>query len=221
MRFVAAGCFAWVALAACSDTPISPNALRSQAAHFDSLATVESKKAVSGDLRLANLQFIANALAHGAVPATVTMTIANTPVTVHMVGIEAISPGARLDGNVYAAGWVDHDADTSIFVFAQELTTGFIDQGVALAIGDSAESTPSYPPQFTYSQQNTGAPCTNYPIVNQLAGPAPECHLALATISFTAVPATFEGSPQLLPVGAAIVSPLVTFGLAQLAGNGY
>jgi hypothetical protein len=167
-------------------------------------------------LRLADLQFIANALAHGALPGVVTMTIAGTPVTVHMVGIEFVGHEALLDGNVFAAGWVDADADTSINVDVQELTTGFIDQSVGIAIGDSSEYTQAYPPQFTYTEQLSNATCTNYPIAYQVAGPNPECHLALATVTFNAVPQTFEGSPQVLPVGAAIVSPQLTFGLAQL-----
>jgi hypothetical protein len=220
MRFVAAGCF--VMLAACSDTPVSPDALRSQAAHFDSLATVGAKTVGEDHSRVVGLQWIATALAHGAIPGAVTMTIAGRPVTVHVVGIEAIAPGEVASGNVDAAGWVDRDAaDTVILVEVSELTTGFIDQTVALAIGDSSEWTQAYPPQFTYSEQTTSAPCTNYPITNEVAGPNPECHLALATVSFTAVPQTFQGSPLLLPVGAAIVSPSVTFGVAQLHGRGY
>ena len=220
MRFVAAGCLALVGLAACSDTPISPNALRSQAAHFDSLATVAMKTSGDDQTRVASLEFIANALAHGATPGVVTMTIAGTPVTVHIVGFDAVLPGGG-DDHVSAVGWMEPGADTVILVQVIELTTGFIDQTVSLAIGDSSESTPAYPPQFTYSQQNTSVPCTNYPITNELAGPNAECHLALATVSFNAVPQTFQGSPLLLPVGAAIVSPAVTFWLAQLSGNGY
>jgi hypothetical protein len=219
MRFVAAVCF--VVLAACSDTPVSPNALRSQAAHFDSLATVAIKTPSEDQTRVASLEFIANGLAHGATPGVVTMTIAGTPVIVHIVGIEAVDQGEVATGNVSAAGWIESDADTVVLVQVGELTTGFIDQTVALAIADSSEWTQAYPPQFRYSQQNLGAPCTNYPITNQLAGPDPECHLALATVSFSAVPQTFQGSPLLLPVGAAIVSPMVTFGLAQLHGGGY
>lgn len=221
MRLVAAGCLSLVALAACSDTPVSPNALRSQAAHFDSLATVLAEHVGQDHRRVDNLQIIATALAHGATPGVVTVTIAGTPVTVHFVGIEAVDSASAVTGQVLAAGWVDSDADTSIFVDAEELTNGFIDQAVALAIGDSSEWTQTYPPQFEYSWKSSSTPCTNYPIVNQIAGPHALCHLALATLSFNVVPTTFEGSPLLIPVGAAIVSPSVTFEIAQLAGDGF
>jgi hypothetical protein len=221
MRLVAAGCLSLVALAACSDTPVSPSALRSQAVHFDSLATVLAKHVGEDHTRVDNLQIIATALAHGATPGVVTMTIAGAPVTVHLVGIEGVDSASVATGLVLAVGWVDADADTSIFVSAQQLTSGFIDQSVTLAVGDSSEGTGTYPPQFAYSWQPSGTRCTNYPITNDVAGPSALCHLALGTLSFNVVPTTFEGSPLLVPVGAAIVSPSVTFGIAQLAGNGF
>jgi hypothetical protein len=217
MRFVAAGCLALVALAACSDTPVSPNALRSQAAHFDSLATAVGQPHPADPTRVANLELIANALAHGALPGVTTMTIAGQSVTVHIVGVEALYTDTS-DIHVWAVAWVDPDADTSITVTGIQLLSGFIDQTVALVVGDSSEWTQSYPPQFTYREQGNNTACTNYPITNRLGGPNPQCQLVLATVSFSAVPGTFEGSPLLLPTGAAIASPSVTFGVARLAG---
>ena len=215
MRFVAAGCLLCVALAACSDTPVSPHALRAQALHFDSLTTAAIQQHPTDATRLSNLYTITNALARGAVPGVVTMTVAGTPVTVHLVGIAVFAAGDTSDEHVSVAGWVDADADTSITVFVIHLTTGNIDQAVALAIGDSSEWTQAYPPQFTFSQQSVSTPCTNYPITNELAGPNPPCHLAAGVVAFNAVPETFQGSPLLLPVGAAIVSPSASFQFVQ------
>jgi hypothetical protein len=218
MRFVAAVCF--VVLAACSDTPVSPNALRSQAVHFDSLASIEAAKPNPGQ-RLVRLAVIANALAHGAVPGIVSMTIAGVPKRVEIVGVETVYKlDVGKDEHVLAAGWVDPAADTMIAVTGIETADGFIDQAVGLYVGDSGEGTQAYPPSFSYVQTNTDAQCTNYPVVNLLVGPNPPCHLEHAALSFDVVPATFDGSPQLLPVGAAIVSPEVTFGLAQLMPTG-
>jgi hypothetical protein len=55
VRFVSAGCLTLVALAACSDSPVSPNDQQQILVH------------------------LANALAHGAIPAVVTMTMAGRP----------------------------------------------------------------------------------------------------------------------------------------------
>lgn len=214
MRLVAAMCLSLVALAACSDTPVSPSALHSQAAHFDSLATLAIQSRNPSPTRVTNLEVIANALAHGAQPGVVTMTIGGTPVTVHLVGIQVVDTNA-IDGRVYVAGWVDSDADTSISVDVSQGTTGYVVQSVALAIGDSSASTQTFPSQFPFSAQNASGSCTDYPITNHFVSAAWPCHLTRGTVSFTADVQADEGP---VPVATLIVSPSVTFGIAQFVG---
>lgn len=141
------------------------------------------------------------------------MTIAGTAVTVHIVGIQLIDTAA-VNGRVYAAGWVDADADTSIAVDVVQTTTGFVVQRVALATGDSSAATQTFPSTCPFTVQNANGSCTNYPITNHVITPGLPCHLGQGTVLFTA-DVQAGGSP---PIATPIVSPSVTFGLAQFVG---
>ena len=215
MRIASAGCVALVAFAACSDATSSSHALRAEALHFDSLATLAEGHASLA--HLINLQVIANGFAHGAEPGVVTMTIGGTPVSVHVIGIQAVDSNPA-DGRVYVAGWIDADADTTISVDVRQFTTGFVVDNVSLAIGDSSASTQTFQSQYPFMVKNSNATCANYPITNQINTMALPCHLGQGTVSFTA-DVTADGVSQFpVPVATLIVSPSVTFGLAQFDG---
>jgi len=213
VRYVLLGCFALLALAACSDATGSSQALRAEALHFDSLATLATQSHAN-ETRLINLQVITNGLGHGAVPGVVTMTIAGTPVGVHVIGIQAVDTTGP-DGRVYVAGWVDADADTSIAVDARQTATGFVVDRVALVIGDSSASTQTFPSPNPFTVQNTSASCANYPITNQIATATMLCHLGKGTVSFTADVVADAGA---FAATTTITSGPVTFGIAQFDG---
>lgn len=147
MRFVAAGCLTLAVLAARLDWRASPPDLQALAAHFDSLATAENNKPHSDQARYQRLLLISYALGNGAVPGQVAMSIAGRPMPFQIVGIR--------HKQVYAVGWHDADADTTITVTAP--VNDNYELHVAVWRGSTVDSGAAVRPAFNLSATTSQA----------------------------------------------------------------
>jgi hypothetical protein len=209
MRFVAAGCFSLAVLAAGPDRLVSQPGLGPLAAHFDSLATAELAKPQLDHERVQRLALIVYALAGGADPGQVTMSIAGRPMSFQVVGIETDRDGIMPLRAVHAVGWHDLDADTTIALSAMSaLTTeAESDLRVVLLRGTIVDSGEAYRPALTFSVSMSDTLCMYYRLLHALYTPSARCNVGHATMTF----ATLSDG------GTFIASPEFTFGLARVA----
>jgi len=180
MRFVAAGCFSVAVLAA------GPDRAAAQSAHFDSLANAELAKPHPYSARFERLGLIAVALAGGAEPGHVAMSIAGRPMSFQIVGIRRT--------RIYAVGWHDVAADTMITILAPH---------VMQFRGSTVDTGTANVQAFNMSATVGDTNCVS---LYRLVHVPQRCNVGHATMSFA----------TLSTGGTLIASPEVTFGVLHI-----
>ncbi len=189
MRFVAAGVCALAVLAARLD---------GQAAHFDSLAIAELAKPHPDQERFQRLATIAYALANGAVPGQVAMSVAGRTISFQIIGLRHTS--------LRAVGWHDAAADTMISILAPVADEPF-STGVALWRDTTVDSAAVEPRAFQVRAVVSDTPCgTFYRLIHALYAESQICDVGHASMAFATISAS----------GTVIGSPPVTFGVVRI-----